>query len=78
MVGLNHCSPKIKLVDGYGMKKTANVLNKFMSLEHMFLAISELGKKNDLVKDVKKLIDVSKINRINDKIDIADALINGY
>lgn len=78
MVGLNHCSPKIKLVDGYGMKKTANVLNKFMSLEHMFLAISEFGKKNDLINDVKKLIDVSKINRINDKIDIADALINGY
>ena len=70
--GIDWTKNKIQLIPKYGKKKAANLINKYFSLNHFISCyddIAENDKKYLSYDDVYKIIQMAKINRIQDNLD---------
>ena len=72
--GIDWTKNKIQLIQKYGKKKAANLINKYFSLNHFISCyddIDENDKKYLSYDDVDKMIQMANINHIQDNLDKA-------
>ena len=72
LAGIDWTKNKIQLIQKYGKKKAANLINKYFSLNHFISCYDDIDdndKKYLSYDDVNKMIQMAKINHIQNNLD---------